>query len=130
MVNFLKHYSLCNTSIKKARKGLMAKEITLQDDNQTYEEHQNGNFINNMHRLQVDVFRSVGILFPKEITSYFAQAKEFPEPIFILFFLLHTLKVFDQFGINPVTVFLNKADQFINGLFGRNVLFNNIFASV
>jgi hypothetical protein len=43
----------------------MAKEITLQDDNQTYEEHQNGDFINNVHRLQVDVFRTVGILFPE-----------------------------------------------------------------
>jgi hypothetical protein len=87
MVNFLKHCSLCNTSIKKGKKGLMAKEITFQNDDQTYQEHQNGDFINDVHRLQVDVFRPVGVLLSKKIPTYFTQAKEFPEPTFILFFL-------------------------------------------
>jgi hypothetical protein len=71
-----------------------------------------------------------GSVFSEKITTHLAQAKKFPEPILIFFFLLHTLKFFDEFGINPVTVFLNKAYQFIHGLFGRNVLFNNILTPV
>ncbi len=108
----------------------MAKEITFQNDNQTYQEHQNGDFINDVHRLQAEAFGAIGVFFPEKITSDFTQAKEVAEPIFILFFLLHTLKFFDEFGINPVTVFFNKAYQFIHGMAGRNVLFYNIFIPV
>lgn len=130
MINFLKHDISGNTFIKKTQKSLIAKEITFQDDNHAYQEHQNGDFIDDVHRLQIDIFRPIGVPFSEKIASYLTQTEEFAEPTLIFFFLLHTLKFFDEFGINPVTILFNKAYQFINGLFGRNVLLNHIFIPV
>lgn len=90
MVNLLKVYALREALNKKAENSLITEEITFQNDNQTYQEHQNGNFINDVHGLQAKVSWAIGILFSEKIPSYFTQTEELSELTPFLFFLLHT----------------------------------------
>lgn len=62
-----------------------------------------------MHRSQAEVAGPIGIFFPEEVSTHFAQTEEIAEPILILF-VLHTLKFFDEFRINPVTICFNNAN--------------------
>ena len=61
----------------------MPEYITLQDDQQAYQEHQNSNFINDMHGLNVHILRPIGVFLSKEVPSYFTQLKEFFKPVFL-----------------------------------------------
>lgn len=58
-------------------KGLIAEDITLQDYQQTYQEHDYGNFVNGMHRPDIETSRP-GRIFPaKEVSENFVQFKKF-----------------------------------------------------
>lgn len=60
---------------------LISEEITLQDDQQAYQEHDNGNFINGMHSPYVKSAWPGGVLLSEEITEYFVYLEELPQPV-------------------------------------------------
>lgn len=70
--------------------GLIAENITFQDDDQAYEKHQNCDSIDDVHRPDTFIPGPVRIFFPKEIASHFANLKKFFKPVS---FLLH-VKIF------------------------------------
>jgi hypothetical protein len=73
------------TFIKSGQEALISKDITLQNDQQAYQKHQNGNFVNDVHGFDAFILRPARILFSKEVPSYFTQLKEIFEPVsFIL----------------------------------------------
>jgi hypothetical protein len=59
-------------SIGLGRPGSISENITLENDQHAYQEHENCDPIDNMHGLDVDIFRTIGILLPEKITSYFS----------------------------------------------------------
>jgi len=54
----------------------MSEEITLKNDEQTCQKHQNGDFIDGMHSPDVEGIGPGRIFFAEKITGYLAQLKE------------------------------------------------------
>lgn len=73
----------------------LVEEVTLQNDQDAKQKHQDRNSIDNMHGLNVYILWPIGILPPKEVPSYFAKAKKICKPIFFGF-VIHSQK----FSIN------------------------------
>lgn len=83
---------LCNASIKLGIFTSMSEKITLEYDQHAYQEHQNGDFIDNVHRPNVKITGSVRVFLSEKITPYFTQLKKlFPATLFL--FVAH-IKIF------------------------------------
>lgn len=55
----------------------MSEEITLKNDQQTCQKHQNGDFIDGVHSPYIEGIGSGWILFAEKITCYLTHLKEF-----------------------------------------------------
>ena len=53
----------------------VAEEITFQNDDQAYQEHQNGDFVNDVHGLQIEAFRPIRVFTSEKVASYLSEAK-------------------------------------------------------
>jgi hypothetical protein len=64
---------------------------TFQDQVKHSEEKDHDRYlINTMHHFDVDISRTIGVLFPEEVSSNFAQAEELlpPSLLFCLFYVM------------------------------------------
>lgn len=68
----------------------MAKEITFNNDDQAYQEHQNRDFINDVHCFDAGIFRTIWILLSEKIAAYLTQTKKLAKFASLLLLLLHT----------------------------------------
>jgi len=118
----------CDTFTLAFKPLLVVENVPLYNNQKAYHEHQNSDPVNDMHSLNIDVFRPVRILFAKEILTYLTKLKEALKPTFIL--ISHMLKFINCLRGYPNPVFLNQINEFIYRIDRWHIPLDHVFASV
>lgn len=118
---------------RKASISTFSKKSSQNNVNDAQQKHDNGYLIYAMHHFDIYVREACRVLFSEIITSYLTQRKKILPPFLRSLFHfscfirnVHKSMVQIFLWLNPVAIFTNQVDQFVNRFCSGNVFPNDL----